>query len=631
MEFVDLYVDSPRLLGFLQKMALGMLRLSALGVSGFTGLPAYNLTANPDTGEPLVVNDLAQLYETFDGVVNAVRMIGDERHGLSRSSDDMIDWMAKPMCTVPFESTDMQRIRCQSMEQAMAFTIRQVLRALDVTTQNVRGLVGFPSEGPRLAVFGLYNYVSRSVLHWALSSCSVLYVSQLDYAREMFIGQAMRGLNAVMEESGNLSGMQAAVIVCTVLVAFCGLLFIPAMLRMGEGALASLRLLMFCPPAVVLQAVPIQKVLSNDFSGVDEHEADDSHFFESVVSHLLDAVLFVATDLTVISANHAVEAVLGLAPGSVIGKSLTSLFTAAEDSPSLAGFFSLVNGALNGQRAPAIDADVEILRESKLVTLKMRMLALAWSGHVQLQAINGQGIAILAFLIRDVTSAVAADKLLREEGVKSEKLLLMILPPIIVKKLQNGEKNISFAVKSASILFLDIVSFTPWCGSHDASYVMSTLNRLFLEYDRLLKARDRLTKIKCIGDCYMCGGGLFDIVNQPQIHAEQMVSFGLDVIHALQLVNIDLSESLRIRVGVNTGGPLVAGVLGIEKPTFDILGPAICLGAAMEHHGIPMTVHIPKQCYDLVYGSHFIIQERGDVEHKGKVYHTYLVTGYKQD
>jgi class 3 adenylate cyclase len=82
---------------------------------------------------------------------------------------------------------------------------------------------------------------------------------------------------------------------------------------------------------------------------------------------------------------------------------------------------------------------------------------------------------------------------------------------------------------------------------------------------------------------------------------------------------------------VNTGGPLVAGVLGIDKPTFDILGPAICLAAAMEHHGVPMMVHISKQTYDLIYGDNFLIHERGDVEVKGRTHHTYLVSGCKQD
>jgi guanylate cyclase len=230
-----------------------------------------------------------------------------------------------------------------------------------------------------------------------------------------------------------------------------------------------------------------------------------------------------------------------------------------------------------------------------------------------------------------VTISVAAAKLLKEEGVKSENLLLMILPPIIVKKLQNGENNISFSVKSASILFLDIVSFTPWCGAHEAAYIMGTLNRMFLEFDRLVKRHDRLTKIKCIGDCYMCAGGIFDEVHQPREHASQMITFGLEMIHALQLLNIELSETLRMRVGVNTGGPIVAGVIGIEKPTFDILGPAICLAAAMEHHGVPMAVHIPQHCYDLVFDGNFVLQTRGNVEVKGKVYQTYIATGFRND
>jgi guanylate cyclase len=180
-------------------------------------------------------------------------------------------------------------------------------------------------------------------------------------------------------------------------------------------------------------------------------------------------------------------------------------------------------------------------------------------------------------------------------------------------------------------MFVDIVSFTPWCGSHEASYVMSILNRLFAEFDRILKNYDRMTKIKCIGDCYMCAAGIFDQVHQPSIHAAQAVSFGLDIIKALQVLNIDIDETLRIRVGVNTGGPIVAGVLGIDKPTFDILGPAICFAAMMEHHGVPMCVHIPQHCMELIYGDRFVIDPRGEVDVKGTAYQTYIVTGYMSD
>jgi class 3 adenylate cyclase/PAS domain-containing protein len=476
--------------------------------------------------------------------------------------------------------------------------------------------------------FERQNALVSRVIGFNSKSMSLFFVSQMDYATDAFAGRALVALDDILKNALDGTSATTVAVVGTVLCIICGFLSVPALLHLGAAVIWSLRLLLFCPPSVVLQTVPIQKVLSNDFSNVNERESDDSHFFESVVSHLLDAVVFLSTDLNVISANHAVESVLGMSFEAVVGKPLSSLFVSPDNSTSLSAFLGLVTAAMNCQRPPSIDADIEVLRDSKSITLSVHMLAITWSGHVATQPIGRQGLAILSLIIRDVTSAIAADKLLREEGVKSENLLLMILPPIIVKKLQSGEKNISFSVQSASILFLDIVSFTPWCGSHEAAYVMATLNRLFLEIDRLLKLRDRLTKIKCIGDCYMCAGGLFDTVHQPQLHAEQMVSFGLDIIHTLQLLNIELSETLRIRVGINTGGPLVAGVLGIDKPTFDILGPAICLAAAMEHHGVPMNVHIPQTTYDLVYDSHFIILERGNVEVKEKTYHTYLVTGY---
>jgi class 3 adenylate cyclase len=242
--------------------------------------------------------------------------------------------------------------------------------------------------------------------------------------------------------------------------------------------------------------------------------------------------------------------------------------------------------------------------------------------------VRSEGLAMLILIIKDLSSAIASNNLLMEEGVKSEQLLLMILPPIIVQKLQSGEKGICFAVKSASIMFVDIVSFTPWCGSHTADYVMRFLNRMFLEFDRIVKLYDRLTKIKCIGDCYMCSGGVFDTEDDPAGHTKQMVSFGIDIINALRLLNIELHETLRMRVGVNTGGPIVAGVLGIDKPTFDILGPAICLASKMEQRGVPMNVHIPEHSYELIKNDNFQFKEKGEVEVKGKTYHTYVVTGY---
>ncbi|KAK8899609.1 hypothetical protein M9Y10_001925 [Tritrichomonas musculus] len=419
-------------------------------------------------------------------------------------------------------------------------------------------------------------------------------------------------------------------IVFVAVMIICGMIVIPFYQRIGETAQWTLKLLLFCDPNAVLQSKVILKILSNDFSRNETDETEEkSNFYESIVSHLLDGVIFMSNDLIIRSANNSVTNVIGKDPHKIIGMSLKDLFTSPQgQEASLRSFYQAVDGMMNCMRSPSIEAEVEAMKNNEPVTLLLSMTAISATGEVQIKPVNSEGLAILVLSMKDMTSTVVARTLLKEENAKNENLLGMILPPIIVKQLQKGETNICFSVQSASIVFMDIVSFTPWCGANKAAYIMSTLNKLFLYFDTALKKLDKMTKIKCIGDCYMCAGGIFDEVNQPAEHARQAITFGLEAIKCVERVNVELHETLRIRVGCNTGGPIVAGVLGIEKPTFDILGPDINLGAMMEHHGVPMNVHIPQHVYDLGVYNYFVTKERGDVDVKGKMYHTYVVTGY---
>ena len=144
--------------------------------------------------------------------------------------------------------------------------------------------------------------------------------------------------------------------------------------------------------------------------------------------------------------------------------------------------------------------------------------------------------------------------------------------------------------------------------------------------DSLNGIRHTVTRIKCIGDCYMAAGGIFDEVNQPSVHAKETVEFGCSAIKKIEEIDEIYNEKLRIRVGINTGGPIVVGVLGTDKPTFEILGPTINIAQQMEHHGVPMLVHISRPVYELIYGGSFDVKERGEIEVKNGKMFTYLVT-----
>jgi class 3 adenylate cyclase len=140
---------------------------------------------------------------------------------------------------------------------------------------------------------------------------------------------------------------------------------------------------------------------------------------------------------------------------------------------------------------------------------------------------------------------------------------------------------------------------------------MSTLNDMFKKFDEIHATQPTMTKINCIGDCYMAAGGIFGNDQPVQNHAIEVVTFGLQSIVALRKLNVELGEHLEIRVGVNTGGPIVAGVLGIGKPTFEILGPAINMAQQMEHTGKPMLVHVSEATYMSVCAGPFTCYPQG--------------------
>ena len=141
---------------------------------------------------------------------------------------------------------------------------------------------------------------------------------------------------------------------------------------------------------------------------------------------------------------------------------------------------------------------------------------------------------------------------------------------------------------------------------------------IFDSFDRIITKYPLLIKIKLIGDIYMAAGGLFNPTTPPQQHAEQVVRFALEALQELEEVNIKLSSSLQIRIGVNTGGPLIAGVLGTDKPVFDIIGDPINIAARLQSTDIPNRVQISQSTYDLIASLDFNIEKRGEVFLKGK-------------
>jgi len=199
----------------------------------------------------------------------------------------------------------------------------------------------------------------------------------------------------------------------------------------------------------------------------------------------------------------------------------------------------------------------------------------------------------------------------REHG-KSEKLLLNILPLSIADRLKQEEEIIADGFGEVTILFADIVNFTKLSARISPQELVALLNKIFSAFDRLALSYG-LEKIKTIGDAYMVAGGL-PIPRED--HAEAIAEMALGMQEEMIRIRSETGEDLSIRIGINTG-PVVAGVIGIQKFTYDLWGDAVNTASRMESHGVVNCIQLTENTYNYLKEK-YLCEERDTIEVKGK-------------
>lgn len=198
------------------------------------------------------------------------------------------------------------------------------------------------------------------------------------------------------------------------------------------------------------------------------------------------------------------------------------------------------------------------------------------------------------------------------EKKRAERLLLNILPESIAKRIQLGGEIIADEYPEVSIIFADIVNFTELSSVAEPKRLINLLNDIFSRFDRLIE-KHSLEKIKTIGDAYMAVGGL-TIPNEKPVHS--MANFALDLFKEIEEFNVLNNKNLNLRIGIHTG-PIVAGVIGLSKFSFDLWGDAVNLASRMESSGKPGRIQLSQRT-GLIIADEFDLEARGAVHIKGK-------------
>lgn len=215
-------------------------------------------------------------------------------------------------------------------------------------------------------------------------------------------------------------------------------------------------------------------------------------------------------------------------------------------------------------------------------------------------------------------------RLIQAEQEKSERLLLNILPRPIAERLKQGQVTIADNFAEVTVLFADLVDFTKLSARISPRELVSLLNEIFSTFDQLAEQHG-LEKIKTVGDAYLVVGGL----PTPRAdHAAAIAEMALDMQQAVAHLSAQLEESFSIRIGINTG-PVVAGVIGAKKFSYDLWGDTVNLASRMESHGLPGQIQVAPAAYEHLQDK-YEFEERGCIPVKGKgEMRTYLLTGRK--
>jgi adenylate cyclase len=210
-------------------------------------------------------------------------------------------------------------------------------------------------------------------------------------------------------------------------------------------------------------------------------------------------------------------------------------------------------------------------------------------------------------LLARVNTHLTLDYLHRE----NERLLLNVLPASIANKLKQQVGIIAERFDDVSVLFADIVGFTPLSARLSPTELIESLNRVFSGFDELAD-HHKLEKIKTIGDSYMVAGGL---IEQNTDHLAAMATMALAMHENARKLNSEL-DGLSLRIGLQVGS-VIAGVIGIRKFIYDVWGDTVNTASRLESHGAPGRTHVSEMVFERLQGR-FAFEARGTIELKGR-------------
>jgi class 3 adenylate cyclase len=230
---------------------------------------------------------------------------------------------------------------------------------------------------------------------------------------------------------------------------------------------------------------------------------------------------------------------------------------------------------------------------------------------VQLSAMSLLAAGVCYWIERSHRLQFAARLALDDERAHTERLLSYSMPPRALKRLKRGDNDIADAFLEAVVLFVDLAGFTDISKRIGPRETVRVLDHIFSQFDAIV-ARHGLERVKTMGDGYIAIGGTSDRA-QDDLTAAARVAH--EMLKSVEHSAAEFRLPLGLRVGFHVG-PVIGGVIGRERPTYDYWGDTLNIASRLETTGEPGFVHCSEAVYWRLRGT-CSFEPRGPIELKG--------------
>lgn len=413
-------------------------------------------------------------------------------------------------------------------------------------------------------------------------------------------------------------------IVAIVIQIFAAILLMLYMWDRHSTIRNALRFYYFISPEVITTNHNAMVLIESGKNSQDEVKSSFANA-DLILSKIGQGVALTDRDLIITDYNPAFLRILHISDSvNVVGKPLTELISRDSQDHSFSDFVQNLKEALVGKYPPDFSQNVTArLPSDKVVHFFVNTVCL--TAHRAATEGDHAEIERIAMLFDDCTEIFMREQMLEQEQQQIKAMLAKVMPEPIINDLENGDDTISFVVQSVSIGQVRVGTPKKWDYSTNEPF--NFFSSVFQEFDKIIKDYDLLCKARTFAHTYTYTGGLFSQMNKPDKHADQVVRFAIQLLKKVPELSKKLGVDIELTIGVHTGGPVIAGVMSLKRPNFQLIGPVMEYAAQMKATGVPGQVHITRAVYELIFSSGFKVTERGETKIRGgNTLTTYLVT-----